>query len=102
MANNMTRCIKVDDWIFEVKVVRALRVNNFGEPYSAIANVAFNGDNAIVDGIMVKGQETLTNSDYQTLKAFCLKMNMKNINIEQNQHHHSPSIVNYPKIASNS
>ncbi len=98
----MTRCIKVDDWIFEVKVLRALRVNNFGEPYSAIANLTFNGDNAIIDGIMLKDQETLTNSDYQTLKAFCLKMNMKNINIEQNQCHHLPSSINYPQMASNS
>ena len=102
MPNEKMRCIKINDWIFEVKVVRALRVSNFGQPYSAIANVAFNGDDAIVDGILLKDEDTLTNNDYQTLRAFCLKMDMKNIKIEQNQHYSESSTLNYSKIASNS
>jgi len=101
MINNMTRCIKIDDWIFEVKMVRALRVSHYGDPYSAITNITFNGDKAIIDGVMLKDQDTLNDSDYQILKAFCLKMNVNHIDVEPNQNHHLPNPLDYSQIANN-
>jgi len=101
MTNEMTRCVKINDWIFEVKVVRALRVSQYGEPYSAIANIAFNGDNAFIDGIMLKDHNTLNGNDYQTLKKFCYNMDINHVDIEQVQDYHLTSTPDYSKAASN-
>jgi len=101
MTDEMTRCIKINDWIFEVKVVRALRVNQYGEPYSAIANIAFNGDNAFIDGIMLKDESTLSSYDYQTLKMFCSNMNINHVDIEQIPDYHLTNTPDFSKMASN-
>jgi len=50
--NTMPKYVHLNNWIFEVKAVRALRVDNYGEPYSAIANINVNGDVAYLDGLM--------------------------------------------------
>jgi hypothetical protein len=35
-------------------MVRALRVDNYGDPYTAIANISLNGNSAYIDGMMQK------------------------------------------------
>ncbi|MFB1015853.1 MAG: hypothetical protein QMC51_09395 [Alteromonadaceae bacterium] len=54
MSETISRNIQIDNWIFEVKMVRALRVDNYGDPYTAIANISLNGNSAYIDGMMQK------------------------------------------------
>jgi hypothetical protein len=85
MSETINRHIQIDDWIFEIKMVRALRVKRYGEPYSAIANICLNGNDAYIDGVMQKNQQSLNIKDIQTLKEFCDKMNIENMQFEQQQ-----------------
>jgi len=39
MQSGISRFTQIGDWIFEVKMVRALRVENYGEPYDAVATL---------------------------------------------------------------
>ena len=45
MQSGITRFTQVGDWIFEVKMVRALRVEKYGQPYDAVSTLTANGDN---------------------------------------------------------
>lgn len=81
IAESMTRRIEIDGWIFEVKMVRALKVANYGEPYCAIANLSLQGEIAYVDGCMDKEQGNLKSEDYLAMERFCEKMEIKKNNI---------------------
>jgi len=91
MNETINRHIQIDDWIFEIKMVRALRVPRYGEPYSAIANVCFNGNTAYIDGILQKNQpnqpnqENLSDKDVQTLKTLCYQMDIEQLRFEPKQ-----------------
>jgi len=50
----MSRYTQIGDWIFEVKMVRALRVSEYGQPYSAVATLTSNGDNVYIDSQMTR------------------------------------------------
>ena len=82
MNTQISRHVQIDNWIFEVKMVRALRVKNYGEPYSAIANISLNGNSAYIDGMMQKDQQQLSEADVQTFKDFCQQMAIKQLNVE--------------------
>ncbi len=82
MTNDINRCIQLDNWIFEVKMVRALRVEHFGKPYSAIANLNLNGSSAYIDGLMNKNQEELSIQDLETFKQFCQLMGVEQVKTE--------------------
>ena len=93
MNKTVSRHIQIDNWIFEVKMVRALRVKNYGEPYGAIANISFNGSSAYNDGMMQKDQQQISNEDLQVLKEYCQKMSVKEIKIDsQNNPFTTPSL----------
>ena len=77
MTNTTSRFIQIDDWIFEVKSVRAIKANSYGKPYNAIANFSFNGDNAYIDGLMTKVEENFTKEDYKVFYRLCQKMGIK-------------------------
>jgi len=70
LQKTATRCIKIDNWIFEIKAVRAIRVEEYGQPYSGIANININGDKAYlqqlditkVDFDRYKNQEAISKS----------------------------------------
>ena len=47
MTGSMSKHVKIGEWIFEVKLVRALKVEKYGQPYSAIANCNTNADKRI-------------------------------------------------------
>ena len=80
---NMSRCIKINDWIFEIKMVRAIRVEKYGQPYSAIANINFNGDSVYVDSLMTKSEVGLAKDDFNTLKAYFQRLGVKQIQFDR-------------------
>jgi hypothetical protein len=79
MTESTSRFIQIDDWIFEVKSVRAIRVNTYGKPYDAIANFSFNGNNAFIDGLMTREDQEFSKDDYQVFYNFCQKLDIKQI-----------------------
>tara|TARA_Y100000034_G_C6639001_1_gene279257 strand:- start:116 stop:412 length:297 start_codon:yes stop_codon:yes gene_type:complete len=80
MSIQLTRQIIIDGWIFEVKAMRALKVERYGEPYKAIANINLNGDSAFIDGLMTKGEEDFEQADYQKLIAACKQLAVEEVN----------------------
>jgi hypothetical protein len=83
MTESMPRHVTVDDWIFEVKMVRALRVDSYGKPYDAIANVIVNGDTAFVEGLMMREDEEFDREDYQTFLKVCKQLGAKFMQYER-------------------
>lgn len=79
MTDITSRFIHMDNWIFEVKSVRAIRVNNYGEPYSAISNFSLNGDIACIDSLMTKENEDFTRKDYQVFYRMCQNLGIKEV-----------------------
>lgn len=84
MSKTISRHIQIDNWIFEVKMVRALRVQNYGEPYSAIANINLNGNSAYIDGMMQKNLKQISDKDIAVIDKFCQQMSIKEINYDPN------------------
>jgi hypothetical protein len=84
MNKTISRHIQIDNWIFEVKMVRALRVQNYGEPYSAIANINLNGSSAYIDGMMQKNLEQMSNEDIAVIDKYCRQMSIKEIIYDPN------------------
>ena len=70
------------DWIFEIKMIRALRVQNYGEPYTAIATLTANGDTMYIDSQMTRGID-FNRHDYKTFKQFCQSLEMKQAHYEK-------------------
>ena len=84
MSKIIQRHIKIDNWIFEVKMVRALRVEKYGEPYSAIANINLHGSSAYIDGIMQKSQQKISNQDIEVFTHFCQQMAIDDMTLDSN------------------
>jgi len=77
MTDTTSRYIQLDNWIFEIKSVRAIKVNDYGKPYNAIANFSFNGNNAYIDGLMTRDDEKFSKEDYQVFKRLCQKFGIE-------------------------
>lgn len=77
MTDTTSRYIQLDNWIFEVKSVRAIKVNSYGKPYNAIANFSFNANNAYIDGLMTREGENFSKEDYQVFMRLCQKFDIK-------------------------
>ena len=73
----MSKHVQIGEWIFEVKMVRALKVSEYGKPYSAIANCNINGDVMYIDGLLTKNDQIFTKSDFNSFNEFCYKMGLK-------------------------
>jgi len=73
----MSKHVQVGEWIFEVKMVRALKVSDYGKPYTAIANCYINGDTMYIDGLLTKNDQTFTKNDLKSFNEFCHKMGLK-------------------------
>ena len=73
MTQTHARYIQIDDWYFEIKTVRALKVDEYGKPYSAIANCNINGNQMYVDGLLTKDNEEFNKKDFATFYKFCQK-----------------------------
>jgi len=79
----MPKYVQVNNWIFEVKAIRALRVDCYGEPYSAIANISINGNSAYLDGLMTKESDAFTRHDFQTFKEFCTQLDVNHARFDR-------------------
>lgn len=83
MTDSASRFIQVDNWIFEVKSIRAIKVDNYGKPYNAIANLSFNGNNAYIDGLMTRDEDNFRKEDYQVFKRLCQKLDIKQVQFDR-------------------
>lgn len=64
----MKRVIAIGDWLFEIKSIRAIRVEKYGKPYNGIASIEFIDGEAHVEGALSKaGWER---SDTQAFEEF--------------------------------
>ncbi len=79
----MPRYIQMDNWIFEVKAVRALKVKEYGQPYQAISQITINGDNAYIDGLMTKENHRFTRKDFDTVMDFCRSLGVANASFDR-------------------
>ncbi|WP_206483445.1 hypothetical protein [Thalassotalea sp. G2M2-11] len=79
----MPRYIELNDWIFEVKAVRAIRTKRYGDQYSAIANLNLTGDQIYIDGLMTREQDKFTARDFLTFKQFCQQLEVKQANFDR-------------------
>lgn len=82
MQKNITRYIELNNWIFEIKSIRAIRVDTYGEPYSATANLCINNDSAYIDGVMTRDQVDLEQEDYLTFMALCQKLGISKVKFD--------------------
>ncbi|UUO23253.1 hypothetical protein FGD67_08520 [Colwellia sp. M166] len=81
--DTLSRYVQIDKWIFEVKSVRAIRVDDFGKPYSAIANFSLNGDSAYIDGLLTREDDDFTREDYQTFVKMTQQLGLKNVSFDR-------------------
>ncbi|MBL0710610.1 MAG: hypothetical protein JJV99_06305 [Colwellia sp.] len=77
MTESISKHVQIGEWIFEIKMVRALKVEEYGKPYSAIANCNINGDTMFVDGLLTKEQQALKKDDFASFYKFCQLMDLK-------------------------
>ena len=89
MKESSSRYIKVGDWYFEVKSVKAIRVDEYGEPYTAVANCSFNGDSMYVDGLLAKDNHEFSKSDYKAFYEFSHLMGVEQVNYHRMNHGHT-------------
>lgn len=78
MSDSIKKYIHLGEWCFELKAVRALKVDEYGEPYKAIANCNINGDAMYVDGLLTKDGETFTKDDFKTFLRFAEMLGLEN------------------------
>ncbi len=81
----MSKHVQIGEWIFEVKMVRALKVDEYGEAYSAIANCNINGDAMYVDGLLTKDEENFTRDDSKTFNDFAHLIGLKQLSYHRYQ-----------------
>ena len=82
MNPSISRFTHMDDWIFEVKMVRALRVRRYGDPYTAVATLTANGEQMYVDSQLARDKESLSQKDFSTFYKFCQQLDMKSMSYD--------------------
>lgn len=85
MTQAISRCVRMDDWIFEIKMVRALKVDSYGQPYKAIAHFNINGDFAFLDGALHASQERFSDKDIETFKAICRALDVSSLKMGEEE-----------------
>lgn len=85
MENSANRYVKVGNWIFEVKMVRAIRVEEYGKPYDAVAHMTFNGDEVYVDSQLSSSEQTLDRTDMDAFLDFAQMMEVDNFRYDRFQ-----------------
>jgi hypothetical protein len=83
MNSSMSRFTCIGDWIFEVKMVRALRVKKYGEPYTAVATLTANGEHMYVDTQMTREKDELSRKYSAAFYNFCQQLEMKSFNYDK-------------------
>ena len=98
-ADTLSRYVQIDKWIFEVKSVRAIRVDDFGKPYSAVANFALNGNSAYIDGLLTREDDDFTREDYQTFVKMSQQLGLDTVNFDRfKQKQRVSDIVKVPPL----
>ena len=80
MNQQFSKYIQIGEWCFEIKTMRALKVDQYGQPYSAIANCNINGDTMYVDGLMTNDGELFSKEDFKTFERLCAQLNLTSMN----------------------
>jgi hypothetical protein len=75
-TNTNTKYVQLDDWFFEVKMVRAIKVDEYGKPYNVVANCTVNGDTLYIDGMLAANEENFNRKDFVTFYKFCQKLGL--------------------------
>ena len=83
MTDLNSHFIQLENWIFEIKSIRAIRVESYGQPYDAIANIHLNGENAYIDGLMTRANEEFSREDYQVFHRMCQKLGLKQVQFDR-------------------
>lgn len=79
MTQTHSRFIQVGDWCFELKAVRALKVDQYGKPYQAIANCNINGDKMYIDGLLNKDNDEFSKKDFMDFYNFAKKIGIDSV-----------------------
>lgn len=75
IINGVTlRRFTVDDWTFDVKMVRALKVEQYGMPYLAAANITLNGIDAYVDTMVGRDITQIKKKDVRSIAVASHKL----------------------------
>ena len=85
MNKDTNRFVRIGQWIFEVKMVRAIRVEKYGDPYDAVAHMTFNGDEAFVDSQLTREEESFKREDLETFLNFARMMDSSNVRYDRFQ-----------------
>lgn len=94
MTQAISRCVRMDNWIFEIKMVRALKVDSYGQPYKAIAHFNINGDYAFLDGALNASGEQFSHEDIETFKAMCQALEVKSLKLGNNAYTPDANVKN--------
>lgn len=76
--NDITRYTRIGEWVFEVKLVRALKVKNYGDPYSSCATMTITGNDLYIDSQMTRDGAEFDRKDFLTFYKFCQQMEVQN------------------------
>lgn len=97
MTEKLTKHVQIGDWIFELKMVRALKVSEYGKPYDAIANCNINGDSMYVDGLLTKDNKEFTREDFLTFHEFSQQLDLSQFSYHRFQN--GESVTREVKVA---
>ena len=94
MQSGISRFTQIGDWIFEVKMVRALRVENYGEPYDAVATLTANGESMYIDTQLPRQHNELSREDCMAFYEFAKQLEMKQLQYDKlrNGERHSRNV----------
>lgn len=77
------RRFSIDEWIFDMKMVRALKVQQYGEPYVAAANLTLNGESAYIDTLVGREQSPITRTDIRSISKAAKKLGARNLEYDR-------------------
>lgn len=83
METMTSRYTQIGDWIFEVKMVRALRVKNYGDPYTGTASLTLTGDSVYIDTQMTRDGDNFSRVDSLAFYKFCQMLELKQMNYDK-------------------
>lgn len=76
-TNEISRYTRIGEWVFEVKMVRALKVQNYGDPYTSCASMTINGSDLYIDSQMTRDGDDFNRKDFLAFYKFCQKMEVQ-------------------------
>ena len=77
----MQRFVEIGEWIYEIKLVKAVKTPKYGQPYTAICYLNFIDDRVTVESLLSK--EQLTKFDFKTHLDFVKKMSVSSIEYDR-------------------